>query len=103
MKSPKLIIYCVSFFLFLNEWTILKHLFISTLSAECAAWSGDLCLYTGAVALGTSPAGDAGKHRGYEWGESLDKEERMREGWRGGVQGGVCETKGQMDDYGHEE
>lgn len=36
----------------------------SSPSAECAAGSGNLCLCPWAVAVGTSPAGDAGQHRG---------------------------------------
>lgn len=51
----------------------------SSPSAECAAWSGNLCLCPWAVAVGASPAGDAGQHRGDEWGESLHKGVRERE------------------------
>lgn len=51
----------------------------SSPSAECAAWSGNLCLCPWAVAVGASPAGDAGQHRGDERGESLQKGVRERE------------------------
>lgn len=66
-------------------------------SAECAAWSGNLCLCTGAVAVSTSPAGNAGQHRGYERGESLQKTGRERR-WRGGEQRG-SKRKGMMKKY----
>lgn len=57
-----------------------KHWCVSSSSsAECAAWSGNLCLCTGAVAVSTSPAGDAGQHCGDERGESLHEGERERE------------------------
>ncbi len=79
-----------------------KHLCVSSsLSAECAAWSGNMCLYTGAVAVSTSPAGDAGQHRGYERGESLHEgereREREREGWRGGEQVVIRKAEGQKE------
>ncbi len=56
-----------------------------------------MCLYTGAVAVSTSPAGDAGQHRGYERGESLHEGEREREGWRGGEQVEIQKEEGQKE------